>query len=129
MAGAVGTMMAALIGLSGVIVGLPLARGRVPRNHWYGYRIRRTLASDAVWYPVNALTGRWLSIGGAIVLLGALVSLPTLGDHSAQLVVLWLTLAFTAIGLAVLFWKGWRLARELDQANAPIDPAPQNRAT
>ena len=38
-----------------VILGLawPLYQGRISRNHWYGFRTRKSLASDEVWYATN----------------------------------------------------------------------------
>ena len=55
---------------------LPLIAGRVPRNRWYGVRIRKSLASDESWYAINRVGGRWLlASGAAIAALGALVLL------------------------------------------------------
>lgn len=37
-----------------VVVALPLALGRIPRNRFYGYRTCATLRDDATWYGANA---------------------------------------------------------------------------
>jgi len=63
------------------LIAVPLALGKVPRNHLYGIRTRRTLADDAVWYDTNAYGGRCLIVASGvtvivIALLGAL-PLPT----------------------------------------------------
>ena len=38
-----------------VVLGLawPLYQGRISRNHWYGFRTRKSLSSDEVWYATN----------------------------------------------------------------------------
>ncbi len=52
--------------------------GKVPRNHWYGFRTPKTLSSDAIWYQANKIGGRYLVIAGLLQLiaiaLGFLVS-------------------------------------------------------
>lgn len=44
--------------------GLPMWLRLVPRNRFYGFRTRQTLASDETWYEANALAGRDLVVGG-----------------------------------------------------------------
>ncbi|HEV7486217.1 MAG TPA: SdpI family protein [Thermoanaerobaculia bacterium] len=48
------------------IVAIPLAIGVIPRNRLYGFRTRRTLADDAVWYRVNRAAGFGIMIASAI---------------------------------------------------------------
>ena len=55
---------------------VPLIRGRVPRNGVYGFRVPKTLASDAVWYPANRVHGRCLLVSGAILVVGVLAFWP-----------------------------------------------------
>jgi SdpI/YfhL protein family len=40
------------------ILSLPLIRGKVGPNPWYGFRVRRTLEDPAVWYPANAYAAK-----------------------------------------------------------------------
>ena len=59
------------LGLLFVILGLPMALRRVPRNRFYGFRTPATLADDRVWYPANARSGVDLVVlGGLLVLTG-----------------------------------------------------------
>jgi hypothetical protein len=64
---------AILIGIS-----IPLIRGRLEPNHWYGFRVRRTLEDPELWYPVNSCFGWWVSgVGTAeIVVATALYFVP-----------------------------------------------------
>lgn len=55
------------------VLAVPLIQGRVQRNSWYGFRTRRTLASDAVWYPANRLVGKALLVGHALYAVVVLV--------------------------------------------------------
>lgn len=66
----------AVMGLAALVeflVAVPLALGKVPRNPWYGLRTRKTLASDAVWYPANRYAGRALAAAALVSLAGLAV--------------------------------------------------------
>ncbi len=60
----------ALVGVFFVALGIPLYRGRVPRNGLYGVRTEQTLADDETWYAINRRVGGGFVIGGVLVLLG-----------------------------------------------------------
>jgi uncharacterized membrane protein len=49
-----------------ILLGLPLYFRRVPPNRFYGFRTERTLSEPAIWYPVNRVTGGWLTLIGAV---------------------------------------------------------------
>lgn len=49
------------IGAASVLVSIPLVLRKVPRNHWYGIRVRKAFVSDDNWYAINAVGG-WLFI-------------------------------------------------------------------
>ncbi len=44
------------------VLSVPLILRRVPRNAFYGFRTRKTLSSDAVWYPANVFAGQALAL-------------------------------------------------------------------
>lgn len=46
-----------------ILVALPLALRKVPRNVVYGYRTRATMANDEIWFEANAHFGRGLIVG------------------------------------------------------------------
>lgn len=58
-----------------MVLGVPLAQGRVPPNRWYGVRLRSTLADEATWYAVNERAGRELAVLG-VVIVGLAVAVP-----------------------------------------------------
>jgi hypothetical protein len=116
MDGWIGVLVPGVIGATFVVVGIPLAQRRVPRNNWYGYRIRSTLKDDDIWYPVNERGGRHLiALGGALFLV-ALIGLFFAGNDDSQRDLLILGLAVAVAGLAYSIWSCYTLARTLDRA-------------
>jgi uncharacterized membrane protein len=63
------------VGLLFVGLGVPLLRGRVRPNLWYGCRTEKTLSDEEVWYAVNRVTGRDLVAGGIALVACSLVLL------------------------------------------------------
>jgi uncharacterized membrane protein len=45
------------LGVVFILLGLPLKHGKVPPNWFYGFRTRKTLSSEEIWYAVNRVTG------------------------------------------------------------------------
>ncbi len=56
------------------IMSVPLILGRIPRNRFYGFRLPKTLASDAVWYPANRMSGIAMVAAALFGMLAALLS-------------------------------------------------------
>jgi len=99
------------IGLVSVVVGVPLAGRRIPRNRWYGLRIPATLADDHVWYEANAATGRDLIVVGGVLLVVAL-ALPRMGFTDRPTYAALCGGVFAA-GSLVATVRAWRLANRL----------------
>lgn len=59
------------IGLLFIGISLPLIFEKVPPNRWYGFRVRKTFASDRIWYQANRISGYDLLGAGIIVVLTA----------------------------------------------------------
>jgi uncharacterized membrane protein len=55
------------LGFLFVGLGVPLLRGRVRPNSWYGCRTEKTLSDEKIWYAVNRVTGRDLIAAGVAV--------------------------------------------------------------
>jgi uncharacterized membrane protein len=49
-----------------ILLGLPLYLRWIPPNRFYGFRTERTLEDPGLWYPVNRVTGGWLTMTGAL---------------------------------------------------------------
>lgn len=104
-----------ILGVVFVLVALPLVRGRVRRNGVYGYRIPTTMRDDRVWYPVNTLMGLWLIWAGSLAgVIGVLLLVLRNRDDAARLV-LGLGVPALILCLAIGIYRGWRLARAIDE--------------
>lgn len=106
------TLMLFGCGILMSVVGMPMALGRVRRNSLYGFRTRKTLSSDHVWYLANRYSGRALVGAGLIMMLGSIpfffvASLlgPTVGA--------WLMLAFLMVPLLWMLVKSMKYVARL----------------
>ncbi len=81
-------------GLLLIAVSVPMIRGRVKPNLFYGFRTRKTLSSKEIWYPANRYAGKALAIAGAVQSIVALGLLVGSGSLSLEME--------AAIGLVVL---------------------------
>ena len=104
-----------------VALGLPLARGKVRRNRWFGYRTPRTMKDDRIWEPVNTMTGIAFVVAGSIaVAIGGLLVVFSGREELAQLA-LGIGVPALVLGLVVTIWRGWRLAVTIDRLLASED--------
>ena len=55
------------------LLAIPLMLRKVPRNVVYGYRTRKTLSDDNVWYEANAHFGRGLLIASIISVIAVFI--------------------------------------------------------
>ena len=75
-----------LVGALFVILGVPLAMGRVRRNWLYGVRTPTSMSSDESWQVINRDGGRALVGWGVVFLIGAVaVAVFDIGSRSPQL--------------------------------------------
>ena len=115
-----GIVMAAA-GLVMIGLGKPLVEGKVGRNKLYGYRSHATLRDDRVWYPVNALSGIWLIWAGFLSLaIGVLLLIFRNNEDAAQLVIV-IGIPALIICLIVGVYRGWKLARAIDEQIDEVD--------
>ncbi len=56
-----------VVGMLWIGLGIPLVRGKVRPNPWYGVRVRATLEDERLWYPVNRLCGFGMAIVGLLM--------------------------------------------------------------
>jgi uncharacterized membrane protein len=51
-----------------IALSIPLLRGRIGPNPFYGFRVRRTLEDRAVWFAANRYAARWMAAAGAALI-------------------------------------------------------------
>jgi uncharacterized membrane protein len=98
-------MLLLAVALSIVVLAIPLMLGKVPRNHWYGFRIERTMVSDEAWYRANRIGGRYYLFAGLAMLAAVLVAPAWVVAEWPELVVV-LPLA---VATGLWYWRVRRL--------------------
>ena len=108
---ATATLLFTAAGLVLIGLGVPLLRGRVPPNFWYGCRTGKTLSDEKIWYAANRVTGRDLIIAGAAVVVSSLaVFLFGRRMNPTHAVVFLLSvLVLSVVGMAVNSFRTQRL--------------------
>src|SRR6266542_951173 len=56
------------LGVSMIVICIPMMLERVPPNGWYGFRTPRTMSDPNIWYPANRVAGRNLSLAGVLLI-------------------------------------------------------------
>ena len=104
-------IMDVAVGLISLGLCIPLVKRKIGRNAAYGFRTRKTLASDKAWYAVNygaAKAGVYLSVG--LIIFGIVVALlpSTMSDHMEDVVLC------AALVAPLVFALGLIVAREIE---------------
>lgn len=60
-------------GLLLIALAIPMLLRRVKPNQWYGFRTRKTLGDERIWYASNAYAGKRLLIFGIVHTTASLV--------------------------------------------------------
>ena len=97
---AIGRLIAAVVGVTLVILGNVLPRARP--NWWFGIRTPWTLSNDRVWERTHRVGGYVVSIVGVLVILAAIVGVSVAPPAIAVLA------AVLALGLVVYSYIVWR---------------------
>jgi hypothetical protein len=110
-----------IFGVAGVLVivlGIPLALGKVGPNPWYGFRLPATLRHRDIWYAVNAQAGRDLVATGVLLLVVVMVvgRLAGLAPDAAALLYALVLIAGAVAGTV----RGLRLTKRLARDQVPV---------
>jgi uncharacterized membrane protein len=105
------TLFFILAGFLIFIISIPMIRGKVKPNGWYGFRIPLTLDHPEIWYPVNRLAG-WLLLAYGVVVVVAASALPQAPGMTLDAYAYWMA-AVALGGLLLIFVCGWLYARRL----------------
>ena len=62
-----------ILGLSLIVLGIPLACRLIPKNFWYGFRVGKTLATDENWFMANAYAGKWMVAWAIPIIISGIV--------------------------------------------------------
>lgn len=85
------------IGLLLIVLGIPLLLGKIKPNNIYGFRTKKTISDEKIWYPANKYSGKLMVFAGIIIIILSIIFYiiyPYLNITQMQ---------FLLINLAVLF--------------------------
>ncbi len=116
--------MAALLAGIGLLFGVlavPLIRGRVPPNQWYGFRLASDVFDPAIWYPLNAYGGHLMLWWSAAIVAGAvgLALAPVEDDEARAALFLGVELGILLGGVAVITLLSYRELGRLRRGDGP----------
>src|SRR5579884_1479506 len=90
-------------------ISMPLIRRQVKPNLWYGFRTRKTLSDERIWYAANEFSGRLLFVAGLLIAFTALLLAPVgLIPHigiTLYLTTCWLTFVISLVGVLILSFR------------------------
>lgn len=117
--GVIGVVVLVVGGALLIGLGVPLARRRVPRNRWYGFRLGAALRDDEIWYAVNERSGRHLVILGLALMALGLGGLALRGNERGQWILLIVAAALIMFGMVHSLRICLGLARQLEHGRDP----------
>lgn len=90
------------------VVSIPLVLGIVPRNRYYGFRTRKTLTDDKIWYEANRFGG-WAILVSCCIYFVVAILYPASGPRDSNFS-LWLVhfcsfMVPLVLGLLLTLWK------------------------
>ncbi len=99
-------------GILFIALGIPLFRGRVPPNSWYGFRTRKTLSDEKIWYAVNRVAGKDMILAGAVVIVSSSILLLFAGRISSARATAVLVMA-TLLSVTWMVVHGYSVLRRM----------------
>jgi len=104
-------LMYVVFGLLLIALAIPMLRGKVPPNPWYGFRVPGTLSDPTRWYKANRYAARWLLLTGVITAAAAiaLYFVPGLSVDTYA----WLVLAVFGVPFVLMIITSFRYLRRL----------------
>jgi uncharacterized membrane protein len=94
-------LMQVIPGLLIIALAVPLIRGKIGPNPWYGFRVRRTLEDPAVWYKANAYAGKALLWAAIVMIVGSLALYPVPELDGPAYAIACTAIVFVALGVSV----------------------------
>jgi uncharacterized membrane protein len=96
------------VGLLLALLSIPLMLRRIPPNHFYGFRLPKTINNPDIWYEINAYSGQRLFASGVITAVAAMwlyALAPGLSLDIYSSIMVGVALVTLGIGLGQSFYK------------------------
>lgn len=95
-----------------IALAIPLLHRKVSPNSWYGFRTRKTLSDEKIWYAVNHVAGRDMVIAGTIIIISSIILLLLDGWVSfGKAVAILVTVTLLSVGWMVI--HGYTVLRRM----------------
>jgi uncharacterized membrane protein len=95
------------VGILFIAVSLPLIFEKVKPNRWYGFRTKKTLSDERIWYEANRVAGYDLLLAGIAIVAGSIL-ITTIAKFipilPAEMLKLALVIAATASAVIHSIW-------------------------
>ncbi|HEX6881653.1 MAG TPA: SdpI family protein [Terriglobales bacterium] len=91
--------MTILLPIVNILISIPLVMRIVPQNRLYGFRTRRTLSDERVWYEANYMGGKNLIIASVLALVARAVIFEVLDTAVAPFVSMGVLLVLITLAL------------------------------
>jgi uncharacterized membrane protein len=62
------------VGFLFVVLAIPMIRGWVKPNRWYGFRTRKTFSTQQIWYAANRASGYEILLAGLTIVVTAITT-------------------------------------------------------
>jgi len=92
-----------LVGLMFMGISIPLIRGKVAPNHFYGFRTAKSLSDPRIWYEINRISGGDLLLAGQLIT-GSALAMSLFGQRLTEQEVamtLFAVMVLSLVGVAV----------------------------
>jgi uncharacterized membrane protein len=99
----INSLLFSLVGLLFVGLSIPLIKGRIAPNYFYGFRTAKSLSNPTIWYEINRLSGGDLLIAGSLITASSLAMAvfgQSLSEHQVATTLL-IIMVVSLVGVAV----------------------------
>jgi uncharacterized membrane protein len=90
------------VGLLLTVLSIPMVMRRIKPNLYYGFRVPKAYKSDAVWYEINAYSGKRLCIVGILIAAVGLLAPFFIGNDLGAYISVVTVVIVTSLGVALL---------------------------
>jgi len=89
-----------------IIIAIPMVFQKIKPNYFYGFRTKKTLSDEKIWYPANKYSGKTLIYAGVVMtivsfVLYLLTTIPQYANIFNKTIIIILTIIILSVPLIV----------------------------
>jgi uncharacterized membrane protein len=101
-----------VVGMSEIILGIPLLFEKIKPNWVYGFRLPNILSNEEIWYKSNKYVGRDFIVAGMIVIIGSLILFAVKSEFSI-LEITWTITLLLILPIIIVLIRGFNYLKKL----------------